>query len=393
MSLSVCCLSGAPAGQVIAALSPLRGVADEIVLALDARLDATTVAAYASFADRVVRVEYEPPFERYLAWLHGLCRGDWVLRLDADEVPSRSLVDALPELTARRDVLQFFLPTRWLYPRANRWLDEWPWSPDHHNRLVRRDPLLAFSGLLHSEAVAQSPCEYLETPIYHLATLSKRRERLAKVAAYRALPSSLRAPDGDGSTEEIYLPEEFARLPPVPVPAEDLGPIVAAVHGARRGFLPGSAAGSWFRRAATGPVVAVSEVDRTWAQRRLPAAAYSADLVAADEHRRLVAGEHRPFRVRVTNRGPETWPGGQREPLIRVAYRWCDGAGIAIVDEGFRSPLPAALAPGATCVVSAIVAAPTTPGDYVLELDLVHELVRWFGAPLRLTMRVEATRW
>lgn len=386
MSLSVCCLSGAPAAQVIAALSPLRGVADEIVLALDSRLDGAAVAAYEAFADRIVRVDYEPPFERYLAWLHGLCRGDWVLRLDADEVPSRSLVEALPSLTARRDVLQFFLPTRWLYPRADRWLDEWPWSPDHHNRLVRRDPLLGFSGRLHSEAVPQFPCEYLETPIYHLATLSKRRERRAKVAAYRALPRSLWAPDADGSTEEIYLPEKFARLPPVAVPAEDLGWIEAALDGGKRPTR------WWLRRRANGPVVPVSEVDRTWAQRRLPPAAYSADLVAADEHRRLIAGEHRPFRVRVTNRGPELWPGGQHEPLIRVAYRWCDAAGTAVGDEGFRSALPAALGPGATCVVSAIVAAPSIAGDYLLELDLVHEFVRWFGAPLRLPMRVDATR-
>jgi hypothetical protein len=138
--------------------------------------------------------------------------------------------------------------------------------------------------------------------------------------------------------------------------------------------------------------VTVSEVDRTWAQRQLPPAAYSADLVAADAHRRLVAGEHRPFRVRVTNRGPEPWPGGQHEPLIRVAYRWRDAAGTALGDEGFRSALPAALAPGATCVVSAIVAAPPIAGDYVLELDLVHEFVRWFGASLRLPMRVETAR-
>lgn len=386
MSLSVCCLSGAPAAQVIAALSPLRGVADEIVIALDSRLDAAAVAAYEGFADRVVRVDYEPPFERYLAWLHGLCRGDWVLRLDADEVPSRGLVDALPELTARRDVLQLFLPTRWLHPRADRWLDEWPWSPDHHNRLVRRDPLLGFSGRLHSEAVPQFPCEYLETPIYHLATLSRRRERRAKVAAYRKLPRSLWAPDADGSTEEIYLPEEFAQRPPVAVPAEDLQWIEAALDGGKR------TTPLWLRRAAKGPVVPVSEVDRTWAQRPLPLAAYDADLAAADEHRRLVAGEHRPFRVRVTNRGTEPWPGGQHEPLIRVAYRWRDAAGSAVGDEGFRSALPAALGPGATCVVSAIVAAPPQPGDYLLELDLVHEFVRWFGAPLRLPMRVDATR-
>ncbi|HEV8238844.1 MAG TPA: hypothetical protein VGS57_05715 [Thermoanaerobaculia bacterium] len=386
MSLSVCCLTGAPARPVIAALSPLRGIASEIVLAVDARVGRRTLVEYAAFADRVVPVEYEPPFERYLACLHGLCRGDWVLRLDADEVPSRSLIAALPGLVARRDVLQYYLPTRWVFPRADRWLDEWPWSPDHHNRLVRRDPLLWFSGRLHSEAAAVFPSEYVEAPLYHLDTvLSDRRARLAKVAAYQSLPPSLRASAADGSTEEIYLPEDFATLPPAEVPAEDRDLIDAVLRATRARAAPRPT-----RRAVPERTVRRADVDRTWAQRPLPPAAYVADLAPADAHRRLVAGEHRPFRVQVTNRGAELWPGGEREPLIRIAYRWCDAAGAALPGEGFRTALPAALGPGATCVVSAIVAAPATAGDYLLELDLVHELVRWFGSPLRLPMRVEA---
>jgi hypothetical protein len=32
--------------------------------------------------------------------------------------------------------------------------------------------------------------------------------------------------------------------------------------------------------------------------------------------------------------------------------------------------------------------APAEPGAYVLELDLVHEHVRWFDAPLRIDMQV-----
>ena len=42
-----------------------------------------------------------------------------------------------------------------------------------------------------------------------------------------------------------------------------------------------------------------------------------------------------------------------------------------------------AFRPGATTVVPVLVAAPDEPGAYLLELDLVHEFVRWFEQPAR----------
>jgi hypothetical protein len=32
--------------------------------------------------------------------------------------------------------------------------------------------------------------------------------------------------------------------------------------------------------------------------------------------------------------------------------------------------------------------APDVPGDYLLDVDLVHELVRWFDAPLTVEVTV-----
>ncbi len=63
-----------------------------------------------------------------------------------------------------------------------------------------------------------------------------------------------------------------------------------------------------------------------------------------------------------------------------------------MVEEGYRTPLPATVAPGTDCVVPATVAGPDEPGRYLLELDLVHELVRWFGCPTRVPLVVHAGR-
>jgi hypothetical protein len=395
MTLSVCCVTDAPGPWVAASLGPLRAVADEVVIAADARVDEDTLGLYESFADRVVRVVYEPPPERYMAWLHGLCKGDWILRVDGDEVPSRSLVDALPGLTARRDVLQFHLPRRWLYPDLGHWIDEWPWSPNYALRLVRRGPHLWFPGLLHSGPRLAFPSEFVEACIYHLDTaLTPRATRAAKVAAYLATPPDLVEPSGNELTERFYLPEDHATLPPVEVPPADRALIEATGSALFAASAVGNAASdrrshAQPRRPASTPIIPVEEVNMLWAQRRLDVDAYRASIAPIDAHRQFTVGEHRPFRLSVTNLGNERWPGGERDPLIRVAYRWLSGTGATLVPEGFRTAFPSSVGPGEGCVVDAIVAVPETPGSYVLEFDLVHEHVRWFDAPLRLSMTVK----
>jgi hypothetical protein len=55
--------------------------------------------------------------------------------------------------------------------------------------------------------------------------------------------------------------------------------------------------------------------------------------------------------------------------------------------------MPADLQPGQEVELALSVKAPGEPGDYTLEIDMVHEGVTWFyerGAkPLRLNVRVE----
>src|SRR4051812_5993531 len=103
MTLSVCCLTDAPGLQIQAMLEPIREVADEVVIAADLRADLADVAMYEVVADRVLHCEFAI-LESHLAWLHGQCSGDWILRLDGDEQASPELVAVLPELIAERDI-------------------------------------------------------------------------------------------------------------------------------------------------------------------------------------------------------------------------------------------------------------------------------------------------
>lgn len=221
MGLSVCCLAGAPGLRVRALMEPLREVADEIVIAADMRADAATLAECASVADRLFRVEFVY-LERHLSWLHDRCSGDWVFRIDADEVASPALIHALPTLMEDVHVREYWLPRRWLYPDPARWLDEPPWWPDYQLRLYRKDCFLRFSGLLHSSAVSHPPSGYVEFPLYHLDLVVNGLEhREQKVAFYDELRPEMQAPGGGAMNERYYLPERSESLELTAVPSED----------------------------------------------------------------------------------------------------------------------------------------------------------------------------
>lgn len=342
----------------------MRPVADEIVVAVDDRVDPAVLATIRELADRVVLVPYADPPERTFQWLHEQTTGDWVFRVDDDEMPSRSLLAVLA--APPQDVTHCFFPRRWLW--GDGWLDAFPWRPDWQLRLSRREAV-QFPGAMHIPVRGAGPARYLETPIYHLDLLDTAREvREAKVKRYGALRPGLRVA-GRPLNEAYYLPE--TRDPPVsPIPADDLQLV---------------------RRMLGAPELVTAEpptlehatregVDARWADRELPASAYRASLDVL-KLEPLVAGEVRQLEVRVTNLGTETWPHGLGGlPAIRVSYQG--------LPDALRTPLPHDVAPGETTLVPVSVQAPEEPGRYPIGIDLVHEGHRWFECPREIALEV-----
>jgi glycosyl transferase-like sugar-binding protein len=381
MSLSVCCLTGDPGPRVAAVLEPFREVADEIVVAADARADRERLEQYAAIADRVVRLEFSY-FERHLAWLHAQCSGDWVFRIDADELASPGLVERLPELVADRRLQQVWFPRRWVFPDAAHWVEEVPWWPDYQNRLVRNDGTLRFSGLQHTSAEPTRPALYAEEPLYHLACLVEDvATRRTKGLKYEVLRPNLAAPGRGPLNRRVYVPELYARSRPAAVPERDraaLATVLSATTASRRD--PGEL-----------PIVPLAESDRHWGLRALAGDAYAADIESVEAEPRLAPGEVGHVHVRVTNRGSETWPwDADAGPEIRCAYRWRHPNGMLLVAEGRRTSFTRDVRPGESLVVPLLVEAPATPGRYLLEVDVVHERVRWFGTERRFPVEVAA---
>ena len=375
MSLSVNVMTRGPGDRVAAMLGLFRAVADEIFVALDDRADGATEAALAAVADRVIRYPYAEPVDRPLAWIHSECRGDWVLTVDDDEIPSRGLLDALPSLVGATDVTHYWLPRRWLYPTADRYLDARPWRPDYQPRLVANDlRVLAFLDETHVPVAVLGPSRYLADGFYHADTLINSREaRQAKAERYERLHPGKRVA-GRPLNAAFYLPE-LVDPPTAPVPAQDLSLVTEVL-----------AADAPSGRRAEVRDAGRDEIDRFWPDRELPESGYRARLALLEEVPSLRAGGSETVDVVVENLGGEPLRWGS---AFAVGTRWSQGDRVV---EGAHRPLPATLAPGGDEIVPVPLTVPAVPGGWTLTIDLVHEHVRWFGCELEAEVEVAPSR-
>jgi hypothetical protein len=377
-SISFCCLSGGPPVRTAALAALVRPAVDEVVVALDERIDPAELASLPELCDVLVRYPFAEPVERAFAWLHGLCRGDWILRLDDDEVPSAALLERLREVVAEPDLTHAHVPRRWLFPDASTSLADAPWTPDYQLRLARNDPaVVSFPGRVHVPIAAVGPAEWLAEPIYHLDLLTNdRAAREKKARRYERELPGLRVA-GRALNEAYYLPESRPGAHRETVPADDRAAIEAVL-----GAEPADAEQVEVRTATR------EEIDAVWSRRPWPPGSYRAAVRVVGGGGPFVAGEVRTLAVELENLGDETWPwGGHGEPPVRLSYHWRRN-GEPTVRGGLRTPLPRPLGPGGRLRVAAPVEAPAEPGRYELALDLVREHVRWFGSECALAIEV-----
>jgi SAM-dependent methyltransferase len=125
----------------------------------------------------------------------------------------------------------------------------------------------------------------------------------------------------------------------------------------------------------------------------LPESTFHA-LISVLESPAAVETEGRiPVRVTVRNVGDATWPrshAGRCSP-VHLGNHWLDAAGNLVVNDDARAALPIDVPPGGEVELSLPARAPAAAGDYVLELDMVQEMVSWFRDRGSATARVPVT--
>ena len=90
-------------------------------------------------------------------------------------------------------------------------------------------------------------------------------------------------------------------------------------------------------------------------------------------------GEGFSLPISLANQGNMAWPAEGYTP-VRIGYRWLDGSGGTVPAPEIHSPLPRSLAPGQEARAEARITAPSAPGAYTLQIDLVWENFSWLSA-------------
>lgn len=140
---------------------------------------------------------------------------------------------------------------------------------------------------------------------------------------------------------------------------------------------------------------AVLVARRPAASRTLTMTGLRARLELLEAPARVACGGAFRVRVRVENDGSTLWPAtaeGPPGPVQLGAHLIADDEADLDWDYG-RSRLPRDLGPGDAATLTLALRAPTAPGSYVVEMDMVAEHLTWFedlgSATLRHVLRVE----
>lgn len=131
----------------------------------------------------------------------------------------------------------------------------------------------------------------------------------------------------------------------------------------------------------------------------LPTNAYKAAISVKPENIEIKPGESFGVQVYVKNESQFLWPAavlpsGRFE--IRLSYRWINTATNQPL-KGFdnRRQMPHDIAPKDDAEIPMTIKAPEKPGHYLLQFDLVQELVAWFhdrGSPFGIMKVVVSER-
>jgi len=127
------------------------------------------------------------------------------------------------------------------------------------------------------------------------------------------------------------------------------------------------------------------------ADRPLTDKAFNARILIEHAPTSIKTGSSSKIKLKVKNLSDTVWPskslpGG--EYAINLGDHWLDENGNMLIQDSDRSGLPHDVKPGEEVSMEINLTAPSTPGNYILEYDMVQEGVTWFARKGSKTSRV-----
>ena len=126
----------------------------------------------------------------------------------------------------------------------------------------------------------------------------------------------------------------------------------------------------------------------------LPKDAFMADITSEASWLTVTPSQHVSVPIKLTNRSAYDWPAlgaADGRCQIKLANHWRSHSGHLIKLDDARTTLPADLLSGCSVELNLVVKAPDKAGSYLLEIDVVQEMVSWFANKGSRTLLIPVT--
>jgi len=182
LSLSVGILTFNSEKHIREVLESVRDIADQIVV-LDSGSEDRTLEIVKDFG---AEVHYRP-FDNFVNQknhLLSLCRGDWVLFLDDDEVVSEELSKSIKEAVSGNSDFSGYRVNR-ITNYLGRWIRH-AWNPDYQLRLAKKESCRWVGDMVHESLEVDGKVGTLEGELLHYSYTSVS-QHLKKIDLYSTL--------------------------------------------------------------------------------------------------------------------------------------------------------------------------------------------------------------
>ena len=163
MKLSVGILTFNSERKIGEVLSSIKDIADEIVV-LDSGSEDKTIEIAEHFGARVFYRKFDN-FVNQKNHLLSLCRGEWVLFLDDDEVVSKELSAQLSKVKREKNSFDGYYVSR-LTNYLGKWI-KYAWYPDWQLRLAKKEKCRWVGDLVHERLAVDGKVGYLNGNLLH----------------------------------------------------------------------------------------------------------------------------------------------------------------------------------------------------------------------------------